>query len=222
MLLSKAFRPTVHNSAVISVVLASASPRRKELLKKLIPDFTVMHADLDEDALTVEDPYATAEALATAKAGIVFSQNPDCLVIGGDTVVALPQGEGRYVQLTKPIDQFDAHRILKELSGRTHLVITGVALLWPGGQHTFSETSRVTFNDLADEQIWSYIGTGEPMDKAGAYGAQDSSNGFIASIEGSFDNVVGLPTERLAQELRTRLNYTAEGSSSSSSSTSNA
>ncbi|MBX3119915.1 MAG: septum formation protein Maf [Fimbriimonadaceae bacterium] len=204
------------------VILASASPRRKQLLNKLITEFDILHADLDEGALTTSDPFATAEALAAAKAGIIFSQRPDSLVIGGDTVVALPIGEDKFEQLAKPEDEGDAHRILRQLSGRTHLVITGIALFWPGGQHIFADTSKVTFNDLVDEQIWSYISTGEPMDKAGAYGAQDSSNGFIASIEGSFDNVVGLPTEALMQALQTRFGAGGMPSANSSSSTSNA
>lgn len=203
------------------VVLASASPRRKALLSKIVSEFEVLHADLDEDALTVADPFATAEALATAKAGMIFSQRPECLVIGGDTVVALPDERGSYRQLTKPIDAADAQRILRTLSGKTHLVITGVAVLWPGGQQIFTDTSYVTFRELTNEQITAYIATGQPMDKAGAYGAQDASNDFVDKIEGSFDNVVGLPTEKLRQLLQTRFEV-GEDSSNNSSSTSNA
>ncbi len=183
------------------VVLASASPRRKELLATLVPEFTVDPAHLDEDALTVQDPWQTAQTLAREKALLVFERNPESLVIAGDTVVALPQGEG-FLQLSKPVDVPDAERMIALLSGQTHLVITGIALRWPNGLSLFTDQTKVTFKKLTSEQIAAYVATGEPMDKAGAYGIQGMAATLVDRIEGSVNNVVGLPTERLAEALR--------------------
>lgn len=182
------------------VVLASASPRRRELLRPLVPGFRVVPADLDEDALTLEDPFATAESLAVAKAMHVSARCRGSLVIAADTVVALP-GDSGWMQLTKPTDVHDAHRILRRLAGRTHVVVTGVALVQLGHLVSFAERSEVTFRELTDEEIVAYIATGEPMDKAGAYGLQGGAVDFVVNIEGSRNNVIGLPTERLMKEF---------------------
>ena len=183
------------------VILASASPRRHDLLKELISDFQVISADIDEDALTDPDPFVTAQRLAKEKVFAVYSQHPDSLVIGGDTVVALPDGDG-WRQLTKPTDEGDAARILGELSGQTHTVITGVCIKWPKGFHAFTESSEVAFKQMSAEEIRAYIATGEPMDKAGAYGLQGGARPFISEVKGSVNNVIGLPTERLEEALR--------------------
>lgn len=183
------------------VVLASASPRRKELLAKLIEDFIVDPADVDEDALTVAEPSVTARSLSREKAMAVFERHPESLVIGGDTVVALPS-EGGWTQLTKPLDVEDAVRILAQLAGRTHHVITGVCLRWPAGMINFTEDSEVTFRPLTETEIRDYIATGEPMDKAGAYGLQGEGRHLVEKISGSVTNVIGLPMEALEQELR--------------------
>ncbi len=185
------------------IVLASSSPRRQELLKQLFDTFTVDPADIDEDALTVEDPTETAESLALAKAQEVAKRHPEALVIGSDTVVALETDEG-WVQYAKPSDPEDAFRILSTLSGKTHWVITGVAVVGPRGSHVSSDSTGVTFKVLNPESMWEYIGTGNPMDKAGAYGAQVLTNDprfdFLESLEGRMDTVIGLPVD-LVQSL---------------------
>lgn len=183
------------------VVLASASPRRQELLRPLVPEFEVHPADLDEDALSVEDPWQCAQRLAREKALAVFERFPNHLVISGDTVVAVPEGDA-YVQLAKPRDVADACRMLRLLSGRTHRVITGVALRWPKGLIAFTDETQVTFKTLDDAQIEAYAATGEPMDKAGAYGIQGMASTLVEKLEGSLHNVIGLPTERLEEALR--------------------
>ena len=183
------------------VVLASASPRRRELLGRLLAQFEVQAALVDEEGLTTADPWETAERLAVAKAAAVFARRKDALVIAGDTVVALEEG-GAWRQLAKPVDVADAAKMLRALSGRTHTVVTGVAFVWPGGERAFAEESLVTFRPVGEREIARYVATGSPMDKAGAYGLQDESQDFIESVEGSVSNVVGLPIERLEQELR--------------------
>jgi septum formation protein len=182
------------------VVLASASPRRQELLRRIVPAFEVDPADVDEDALTVADPFETAESLARAKARRVAERHPGALVIGGDTVVAVP-GDG-WLQLSKPRDEEDALRILQRLQGRSHVVATGISLQAPGVDRTFHERTTVVFREVSEDEIRRYIATGEPMDKAGAYGAQGMAATFVDHLEGSRDNVIGLPVERLEQELR--------------------
>ncbi len=183
------------------VVLASASPRRQELLRPIVGEFVVDPAHVDEDALTVADPWQTAQKLAREKAMVVFERHPDALVIAGDTVVALAGGEG-YVQLSKPNGEEDAVRMLAQLSGKTHLVITGVALRWAGGLISFTDETRVTFKKLSPEAIRAYVATGESMDKAGAYGIQGMAKTLVERLEGSLNNVVGLPTEKLMEALR--------------------
>ncbi|MCW5939982.1 MAG: septum formation protein Maf [Fimbriimonadaceae bacterium] len=184
-----------------AVVLASGSPRREELLRKLVPNFEVVPAEIDEDALTDPDPWITAQRLAREKALAVREVRPDCLVIGGDTVVALAEGDG-WRQLSKPVDRDDAVRMLSALSGRTHKVVTGVCLVAPSGMSAFTETTEVTFRKLGKEEIAAYVATGAPMDKAGAYGLQDASQDFVAQVAGSVTNVIGLPMEKLKEEIR--------------------
>ena len=183
------------------VILASASPRRQELLRELVTEFRVVAADLDEDDFLSDDPWQTAQVLAREKAMHVFESNPDCLVIGGDTVVALSSPNG-HTQLAKPSDEAHAKAMLAQLSGQTHEVITGVALRWPKGLHLFADCSKVTFRNLSESEIEAYVATGQPMDKAGAYGLQDASHQFIECVEGSINNVIGLPTEMLADALK--------------------
>ncbi len=183
------------------VVLASASPRRKELLTKLIAEFKIVPANLDEDALGDPDPWITGQKLAREKCLAVADEHPEALVIGSDTVVAIQEG-GAWVQLSKPVDAVDAVRMLSLLSGRTHTVITGVALRWPAGMSAFTESSQVTFRPIAAAEMDAYVATGEPFDKAGGYGLQGSAKAFIERVEGSIDNVIGLPTERLREALQ--------------------
>ena len=188
----------MHVRVPYPVVLASASPRRQELLGRLLEGFRVVPSHVDEEALTDPDPWVTAQRLAREKALSVFKDEPGSLVIAGDTVVALESG----VQLAKPVDEADAVRMLQELSGQTHVVVTGVCLVWPGGMSAFTEASRVTFRALGPEEIRAYVATGSPMDKAGAYGLQDESQDFIARVEGDVDNVIGLPVARLREALK--------------------
>ncbi len=178
------------------LILASASPRRRELLAQIRPDFEIIVAAVDEAAHVQSDPRETALKTARAKALAVFDLHPDAVVIGGDTVVAIDE-----TQLAKPIDEADAFRMLRRLAGRTHAVLTGICIFWPGGVNEFAVSSAVTFKELSDEQIWSYIATGEPMDKAGAYGAQGEAGRHIQRIEGSLTNVIGLPVDEVREAL---------------------
>jgi septum formation protein len=183
------------------------------LLREIVPDFEVLVAPVDEEALTVPDPWETAEWLALAKARAVAALRPEALVIGGDTVVAyVPSpptpspgtnhpGEGAFVQLAKPRDEADAMRMLRALSGRDHVVITGVAFVSPQGERSLTDTTTVSFRELTDEEIAAYVATGEPMDKAGAYAIQGGAAAFVARIEGSWSNVVGLPVEAVNRVL---------------------
>ncbi|MDK3157597.1 Maf family protein [Kamptonema cortianum] len=181
--------------------MASASPRRSDLLSELGIEFIVIPASVDEDALTEADPWQTARKLAREKALSVYSANPDSIVIGGDTVVAFKENES-WKQLTKPVDEDDAVRILTTLSGRTHTVITGVCVKWPSGFSSFTDESEVTFRPMTRPEILAYVESGEPMDKAGAYGFQGGARPFVKEVRGSVNNVIGLPTERLQEVLR--------------------
>ena len=187
-----------HNGLVSArpVVLASGSPRRKELLRTLVPEFEVLVSEVDEESLTLPDPIATAERLAEAKARAVALLRPDALVIGADTVVFL--GED---QFAKPRDAEDARRMLRALSGRTHAVATGVSLVSPEGVRTFHDRTEVTFRELTDAEIDAYVATGEPMDKAGAYAIQSLGSAFVAGRKGSESNVIGLPLEKITLML---------------------
>jgi len=174
-----------------SFVLASASPRRRALLTALGYDFEVVPADLDEDALTYgRDAIAIARRLARAKALHVAASRPDAAVLAADTVVSL-----RGVLLGKPADADDARRMLNALSGRTHRVVTGVALL-PAGSRRPAVSHAVTlvhFRDLPSGNIEAWIATGGPFDKAGAYGVQDEAFRPVERYEGCYCNVMGLP-----------------------------
>lgn len=183
------------------VILASASPRRRELLREIIPDFEVWPADVDEDALQVDDPRETALRIAEAKARRIAALAPDAVIIAGDTVVAYEGAPGSYVQLAKPVDAEDAGRMLRALSNREHVVITGIALAHAGTIESFAETSVVRFRALTGAEIAVYVATGEPMDKAGAYAIQGGAKEFVASLIGSWSNVVGLPIEALRPRL---------------------
>lgn len=141
------------------IILASASPRRQELLKEILDEFEIVVANVDEEALVDPDPVVTARRTASAKANAVIDIYRDAIVIGADTVVAI-DGE----QLAKPVDEADAFRMLCLLSGKTHTVITGVCIAQPTSplDSVFDVQSRVTFRELSDDEIWAYIATGEP------------------------------------------------------------
>jgi septum formation protein len=178
------------------IILASRSPRRIELLQQITPDFQVIPSSVEEIMQPDRTPEENAIALAQAKAEEVARQHAGHLVIGADTIVVL---DGEIIG--KPEDKEDAHRILKRLSGREHQVITGVAVI--NSRPVQAATiSRVTIKSLSDETIETYIATGEPMDKAGAYAIQGKGASLVESYSGSFSNIVGLPMETLKVLLR--------------------
>lgn len=178
-----------------TVVLASASPRRQLLLRKILDDFEVFAPNLDESSETLPLEERSKE-LAMRKA--LFVNRDDALVIGSDTIVGLDNQA-----LGKPENAEDARATLAILSGRTHVVITGVALVWPGGSHAFADTTNVTFRELSQAEITAYVDTGEPMDKAGSYAIQGGAVGFAGQVDGDIDTVIGLPVAALACALET-------------------
>ncbi|MBQ3127980.1 MAG: septum formation inhibitor Maf [Clostridia bacterium] len=179
------------------IILASASPRRRELLALAGVDFAVKVADVEEVIPENASPDEVVKSLAIQKASAVAQENPDSIVIGSDTVVAL---DG--VILGKPRDEEDAVRMLKTLSGRSHTVYTGVAIIHGEKTSNFCEATEVVFNSLTDEEIRNYVATKEPMDKAGAYGIQGKGCVLVEKIVGDYFNVVGLPVSRVYRELK--------------------
>ena len=179
------------------LVLASASPRRQELLRNARIAFEVQPAHIAEDPLPGEAPRACAERLGREKALAVAGQRPHDVVLGADTVVVI-DGE----ILGKPSDAADAARMLRLLSGREHQVITGVCLVVDGKPSVASETTLVTMSEITDKDIADYISSGEPMDKAGAYAIQGIASRWISRIEGDYNNVVGLPVALVFRMLR--------------------
>lgn len=183
------------------IILASASPRRRELLEQGGIPFTVIPSQAEEK-ITTEQPGQAVEELSYLKCSDIYEESlGDVLVIGADTVVA---SEGKI--LGKPSSQKDAVKMLQSLQGREHEVYTGVTIMAREGNEnrkkTFHEKTKVVFYPMSDEEIRSYVNTGEPMDKAGAYGIQGKSAVFIKEISGDYNNVVGLPLARLYQELK--------------------
>jgi septum formation protein len=200
------------------VVLASASPRRQELLRNAGIPFIVQVAAIDETPLAGESPRDCAERLAREKALAVFESRPDEYVLGADTIVVVDD-----TILGKPRDADDPARMLRMLAGRTHAVITGVCLVGPAASRplpvagkpgqlrtenlelrTASETTLVTMREISDDEIREYVATGEPMDKAGAYAIQGVASRWIPRIEGDYSNVVGLPVALVYAMLRER------------------
>jgi septum formation protein len=179
------------------LVLASASPRRQELLRNAGFTFEVRPADIPEDALPGEGARECAERLAREKALAVAGQRPHDFVLGADTVVVV---DGQL--LGKPSDAADAARMLRLLSGREHQVITGVCLVVSGQPSMASETTVVTVSEITDKDIADYVASGEPMDKAGAYAIQGIASRWIPRIEGDYSNVVGLPVALVFRMLR--------------------
>lgn len=199
----------------MALVLASASPRRQELLRGAGIAITVQPTHIPEVPLEGEPPKAFAERLAREKAWAIFKQRPTDFVLGADTIVVV---DGKI--LGKPADAADAGRMLRLLSGRPHEVTTGVCLMGPRAGSTSvttdaanskpetslgdtrSETTLVTMTGLTEEEIHSYVGTGEPMDKAGAYAIQGIASRWIPRIEGDYSNVVGLPIALVYRMLK--------------------
>lgn len=183
------------------VILASASPRRKSLIKYLFSRYDVIPSGISEDDYKLVAPTEVSEFLATQKSKEISKEFKDALVIGCDTSVII--GDRR---LGKPKTKSSARNMLELLSDKTHFVITGVCLSYADTTMSFSVTTEVTFYELTNEEIASYIESGEPFDKAGAYGIQGLGSVFVKEIKGDFYNVVGLPVSRLYHELIEFLN----------------
>ena len=181
------------------LILASASPRRSEILNIAGYSYEIIPSNADE-IMEGECAYSIAELNSLAKARVVFDRfnNEDLVVLGADTVVSV---NGRV--LGKPTDENDAFLMLKSLSGSTHEVISGFAVVGADGFDSGFCVTKVKFRALSDEEIRDYIATGEPMDKAGAYGIQERACLFAESFEGDFFNIIGLPVEKLYSPLKT-------------------
>ncbi len=178
-------------------MLASASPRRSELLRNAGIAFEVDPADIHEEPLAGEAPIDYAQRLARDKAKTVFARHPEAVVLGADTVVVVDEH-----LLEKPSNADDAARMLRLLCGRTHQVITGVSLLAAGFECTEAELTQVAFVRMSEQEIGEYVATGEPMDKAGAYGIQGMASRWVERIDGDYFNVVGLPVARVYRMLK--------------------
>ena len=182
---------------MLKIVLASASPRRRELIKYISDDVLCVPSGEEEilpDGISASE---TPEFLAALKARSVKNEHPDGIIIGCDTVVILDDEI-----LSKPESREDAFNKLRALSGRKHKVITGCCIIDGAKEITFSEETEVEFYTLSDEEILGYIETGSPMDKAGGYGIQDRGSLFVKGIKGDYFNVVGLPVARLYREIK--------------------
>lgn len=186
-------------------ILASASPRRCELLKLITKNFLIMPAKVDETVPQNISAEFSPEFLSVKKARAIAESHPDDLVIGADTAVF---SDG--AMLGKPKDADDAKGMLKALSGKTHFVITGCALFYKGKSLSFSEKTYVEFYNLTDSEIDYYIATGSPFDKAGSYGIQDGGGLFVKGIDGDYNNVVGLPVARLKREIENLMKICGE------------
>jgi septum formation protein len=184
----------------VPIILASTSPRRAELLTAAGIPFVTHRVDVDETPLEGEAAPACARRLARAKAEAV-ARTPGAIVLGADTLVVV-DGDA----LGKPLDEAAAAAMLRRLSGRTHEVVTGVAIVHDGGASVDLVSTQVTFETLTEAEIAWYIGTREPLDKAGAYGIQGGASRFVMRIEGSYSNVVGLPVELVYRRLRALTN----------------
>ncbi len=181
----------------MNVILASASPRRRELLGYIYKDFEVLPSDVDENIPADISVFEAAEYLAVKKAAFIAENHADSLVIGCDTVVI---SDGKI--LGKPKDKLEAFEMLSSLSGKTHKVCTGVALFYAGKSLSFTDETSVTFYNLSAKEIEEYIASGNPFDKAGAYGIQDEEFLPVKGIIGDYFNVVGLPIGRIKRTIK--------------------
>jgi septum formation protein len=179
------------------IVLASASPRRQELLRNAGIDFEVQPANIEEVRLTGETATEFGERMAHEKARAVRKSRPEEWILAADTVVVVADEA-----LGKPTDENDASRMLRLVAGREHQVITGVCLLSADFEDVRSESTAVHFSPMTDAEIQDYVATGEPMDKAGAYAIQGIASRWISKVEGDYSNVVGLPVDLVWRMLR--------------------
>ena len=180
----------------MSVILASQSPRRRELLGLLNIPFTVQAADIDETMTPGAAPYSEVARLSRMKA-LAIPRQPEDVVIAADTIVVC---DGRI--LGKPADTGEAREMLRLLSGRDHQVMTGMTVVYGDAAAVVTEVTDLHFRELTDKEIDAYVASGEPMDKAGAYGIQGGAALFCSRLEGDYYNVVGLPVCRLAEILK--------------------
>ena len=180
-----------------NLILASASPRRRELLAQAGYTFTVQAADIDESRRPREGPAAYVARLALEKAEAVFALHAESLVLGADTTVVCDERI-----LNKPADMAEAEAMLRRLSGRDHHVHTGIAVAGPAGTRAHFQTTRVTFNPIKEEDLQAYLATGDSLDKAGAYGIQGYAARWIPRIDGCYFNVMGLPIAATVELLR--------------------
>ena len=183
----------------MNLILASASPRRQELLKIFGLPFTVRVADIDETMDMSLPPYDEVGRVSRAKA-LAIPRNGDDMVVAADTIVVC---EGKV--LGKPKDEADAKAMLRLLSGRDHQVMTGCTVLCGGKAETFTEVTDIHFRDLSENEIARYVASGEPMDKAGSYGIQGGAALFCEKMVGDYYNVMGLPVCRLGQGLKSQV-----------------
>jgi len=181
----------------MKLILASASPRRQQLLKTAGFSFEVIPANIDETPNPSHTPEQLVHTLAEQKCMAVYNKMPNTIVIGADTIVVI---DG--IILGKPSNEAEVFAMLKRLQGRPHIVYTGVCICGTQKSVTFSESTKVYMRSLSDEEIYEYIATGEPMDKAGSYGIQERGATLIERVEGDYFTVVGLPLCRLSQELK--------------------
>lgn len=178
----------------MQVILASKSPRRAELLKEIFPSFDIMPQNVDEN-ISEKDPQKMVEALALKKLNDLDKIYKDALIISSDTIVWL---NGKVYG--KPHTIENAINTLKALSGTTHHVYTGVCVAYKGNRYVFSDESKIQFREVNDEEIKTYVLEKKPLDKAGAYGIQDGD--MVKGYEGSYSNIMGLPVEKLKEELK--------------------
>ena len=177
----------------MEVILASQSPRRQELLKEIFPKFKIMPQDVDEH-VSETDPIEMVKALAEKKLNNLDKTYKDALIISADTIVWL---NGKVYG--KPHTIENAIKTLKALSGTIHHVYTGVCIAYKGQKHVFVDEAQIEFRKLQEDEIIEYVNTKKPLDKAGAYGIQDGD--MVKRYEGSYSNIMGLPVERLKEEL---------------------
>lgn len=179
------------------IILASSSPRRRELMATAGLEFEIIVKDVDESIPDGTAPIDAAKMTAKKKALAVAAEHSDCVVIGADTIVVADKKI-----LGKPADKADACAMLKMLSGIEHEVITGVCIVCGDKTENFASVSKVKFYELTDEEIEAYVATNEPMDKAGAYGIQGRGCTLVEKIEGDYFNIVGLPVAELNRKLK--------------------
>ena len=184
----------------LPLVLASQSPRRRELLATAGIPFTIRVREIEEVRAPGEPPDAYARRLARTKADAAW-ENRDEIVLGADTIVVLGDLLDPQV-LEKPLDDDDARAMLRRLAGRDHTVITGICLRHPRGVEVDTSATLVRFTPLTDAEIDAYVATGEPMDKAGAYAIQGLASKFIERVEGCYFNVIGLPLSQVYRYLK--------------------